>query len=334
MKKKLIVLLLFVLTVATLFANGVKEEVSSNEKKVYKIGISKFVAHPALDDIENAIMDVMNESDLDFEFDLQNCNAEISTAVSIANLFKDGQKDLVIGIATPPAQALAVAYDGSDIPVEFAAITDPYSAGFMDEELTNIFGISDSNPIELQLDTFVSLASIETLGMIYSGNESNGVAIYERAKQYCEDNDIEFIAVSISNSSEVKTAALSIANRVDGFFVGNDNTVVSAIASVDQVCTQYDLPLFNSDTTSSENTNFLMSFGLDYYKVGEICGEYALKVIKGAKPSDIGAVFLDDISQFNFILNLDRAEQLNIDIADDVLSKASYIVKDGEMIKQ
>lgn len=331
MKKLTNVLLLSVLTLSALFASGTKEDVGT--EKIYKIGISKFVAHPALDAIETGIMDVLNDNGLNCEFDLQNCNAEISTAVSIANFFKDGNKDLVIGIATPPAQALAVAFNKSAIPVEFAAITDPYSAGFMDDGLTNICGISDRNPIELQLETFNKLASIKTLGMIYSGNESNGVAIYKRALEYCNDNDIKLVAVSVSNSAEVKMAILSIADRVDGIFVGNDNTVVSAIASVDQVCTQYDLPLFNSDTTSSENTNFLMSFGLDYYKVGRICGENALKLLKGTSPSEIGTIFLDDITQFNFILNLDRAEQLNITIGEALLSKASLVVKNGQIIK-
>ncbi|MDC7249712.1 MAG: ABC transporter substrate-binding protein [Sphaerochaetaceae bacterium] len=332
MKKITSVLLISVLAVSALFANGVKEESVSGEK-VYKIGISKFVAHPALDAIEQGIMDELNEMGLSYEFDLQNCNAEISTGVSIANIFKDGNKDLVIGIATPPAQALAVAFNNTDTPVEFAAITDPLSAGFMDEGLSNIFGISDRNPIELQLDTFIDLASIETLGMIYSGNESNGVAIFERAQQYCIDNGLELVAVSVSNSAEVKTAMLSIASRVDGIYIGNDNTVVSAIASVDQVCTDYDLPLFNSDTTSSENTNFLMSFGLDYYKVGRISGNAAYKVLTGTSPNEIGTVFLDDITQFNFILNLDRAEELNIEISPELLAKASFIVQDGSMIE-
>jgi putative ABC transport system substrate-binding protein len=129
-------------------------------------------------------------------------------------------------------------------------------------------------------------------------------------------------------------AMLSIADRIEGVFIGNDNTVVSALASVDQVCTEYDLPLFNSDTTSSEDTNFLMSFGLDYYKVGRICGEKALDVINGATPKEIGAIFLDDISQFNFILNLDRAKDLNINISDELLNSASYVVENGEMIKR
>lgn len=331
MKKITSVLLLCVLSSIALFANGTKE--ITTDKKVYKIGISKFVAHPALDAIENGIIDVFNENNINVTFDLQNSNAEISTAVSIAKVFKDSNKDLVIGIATPSAQALAQVYKNSEIPVEYSAITDPLSAGLLDDNLSNIFGVSDRNPIELQLETFIELANIKTLGMVYSGNESNGVAIYERAKDYCENNNIELVAISIATSAEVKTAMISIADRVDGIYIGNDNTVVSAIASVDQVCTKYDLPLFNSDTTSSENTNFLMSFGLDYYKVGRISGEKAIDVlINGKSPNEIGAIFLDDVSQFNFILNLDRAKELNIKISDEILNKASTIVENGKMI--
>ncbi len=330
MKKITTVLLLIVLASISTFANGTKEV--NNESKVYKIGISKFVAHPALDAIENGIMDVFNEQGIEADFDLQNANAEVTTGVSIAKLFKDGNKDLVIGIATPTAQALAQVFKNDTTLVQYSAITDPESAGLVDDSATNLFGVSDRNPIELQLETFIDLANIETLGMIYSGNESNGVAIYERAKEYCDKNDIELVAISISSSAEVKTAVLTIADRVDGIYVGNDNTVVSAIASVDQVCNKYDLPLFNSDTTSSEGTNFLMSFGLDYYKFGRISGEYAIEVlVNGKTPQEVGCVYLDDISQFNFILNLDRAAELNIEISDELLAKVSTIVENGEM---
>lgn len=330
MKKITSVLLLIMLASVSTFANGTEELNTENE--VYKIGISKFVAHPALDAIEEGIMDVFQEQGIEADFDLQNANAEVATGASIAKLFKDGNKDLVIGIATPTAQALAQVFQNDDTLVQYSAITDPVSAGLIDESSSNLFGVSDRNPIELQLNTFIELANIKTLGMIYSGNESNGVAIFERAKEYCDNNGIKLVAISISSSAEVKTAVLTIADRVDGIYVGNDNTVVSAIASVDQVCNKYDLPLFNSDTTSSEDTNFFMSFGLDYYKFGRISGEYAIEVlVNGTPANEVGCVYLDDISQFNFILNLDRAEELGIEISDEIMSKVSTIVENGEM---
>ena len=52
------------------------------------IGISKIVAHPALDALEQGVQDGVKESFPNARFDLQNANGEISTASSIAQKFK------------------------------------------------------------------------------------------------------------------------------------------------------------------------------------------------------------------------------------------------------
>lgn len=338
MKKMLSTVLLSVLTILTLFASGTKEGTVGKTimKEPIKIGISKMVSHPALDAIEQGIQDSINKSGKEVVFDLQNCNAEMSTAISIAQLFKSEKKDIVLGIATPPAQALASVYNDSDTPVIFAAITDPDAAGltYSAGEDTNVCGVSDLNPITLQIEYFAKVTNLKRLGMVYTSGEANGVAMMERAKKYCEENGIEFVGAAVSNSAEVKSAALSIVDRVDGMFITNDNTVVSALSSIDKVCSDYNIPLFNSDVTSSKNTNFLMSWGLDYYKVGLLCGDVALQIINGDKPKNIGAIYLTDIKQFQLFLNLDRAKELGYTFPQDVLDAASLVVENGKIIKK
>ncbi len=338
MKRIFTVAAVAALSVTSIFASGTKE--GSPMKKAMeepiKVGISKMVTHPALDAIEQGIQDSINESGKDVVFDLQNCNAEMSTAISIAQLFKSQNQDIVLGIATPPAQALASVYSDDDTPVVYAAITDPEAAGltYAEGEETNVCGVSDLNPISLQIETFVKVTGLKRLGMVYTSGEANGVAMKDRAEEYCKANGIEFVAAAVSNSAEVKSAALSIASRIDGMFIANDNTVVSAISSIDQVCNTYDLPLFNSDITSSTGTNFLMSWGLDYYKVGRLCGDVALQIIDGDSPTDIGAIYLTDIKQFNLYLNMDRAAELGYTFPQDVLDAASMIYENGNLVEK
>lgn len=300
------------------------------------IGISKMVAHPALDAIEQGIQDYLNSTDIKATFDLQNCNAEIGTAIAIAQKFKSDKKDLVIGIATPPAQALAQVI--TDKPVVFGAITDPLAAGLVANydktEETNIAGISDLNPVELQLDTFFSIANTKTLGMIYTSSEANGVAMMELARDICKARGIEFVAAAVSNSSEVKMAAQSIVNRIDSMYIAIDNTVVSAIAGVSDVCDKAGIPLFNTDTTSSENIDFLMSWGFNYYTVGVETGKVVERILKGEDPKDIGAVFFDDPTQFELWFNLDVAKKLGITIEERLLSSAAMVIKDGQKIER
>jgi len=294
------------------------------------------VSHPALDAIEKGMQDYLAKTGLPVTYDFQNCNGDIATAVAIAQKFKSDDRDIVVGIATPPAQALAQVF--KDRPVVFGAISDPLAAGLVSsydkKDDTNICGVSDMNPIDLQLETFFQVAHIKTLGMVYTSGEANGVAQMEVARSVCQKDGIGFVSAAVTNSSEVKMAVQSIIDRVDGMYVAIDNTVVSAIASVDEVCYKAKKPLFNSDTTSSENTHFFMSWSFNYYTVGVETGKVIEQVINGKKPKDIGAIFFNDPSQFDLIFNLDSAKYLGITISDEMLAKASYLVKDSVKVSR
>ncbi|HKL57499.1 MAG TPA: ABC transporter substrate-binding protein [Sphaerochaeta sp.] len=327
--KKLAILIIALIIPSLLLAQPATE----TKKEGVSIGISKMVSHPALDDIEQGIQDYLNSTTIKATFDLQNCNAEISTAIAIAQKFKSDKKDLVIGIATPPAQALAQVI--TDKPVVFGAITDPLAAGLVANydrtEATNIAGISDLNPVELQLDTFFSITKAKRLGMIYTSGEANGIAMMELAREICKDRGVEFVAAAVSNSSEVKMAAQSIVGRIDGMYIAIDNTVVSAIAGVSDVCKKADIPLFNTDTTSSENIDFLMSWGFNYYTVGVETGKVVERILNGEDPKDVGAVFFDDPTQFELWFNLDVAKKLGITIDERLLNSAAVVIKEGQI---
>ena len=331
--KRLAFLILLLIIPTFIFAQPTAE---TNKEGTVAIGISKMVAHPALDAIEQGIQDYLNSTDIKATFDLQNCNAEIGTAIAIAQKFKSDKKDLVIGIATPPAQALAQVI--KDIPVVFGAITDPLAAGLVanydKKEATNIAGISDLNPVELQLDTFFSITKAKRLGMIYTSSEANGIAMMELARDICKTRGIEFVPAAVSNSSEVKMAAQSIIGRIDAMYIAIDNTVVSAIAGVSDVCNKAGIPLFNTDTTSSENIDFLMSWGFNYYTVGVETGKVVERILNGENPKDIGAVFFEDPTQFELWFNLDVAKKLGITIDERLLNSAAVVFKDGQKIQR
>lgn len=302
----------------------------------YTIGISKLVSHPALDAIEDGIIDYLHQSGLNVSFDVQNANGDISTAIAIAQKFKSDNRDITIGIATPAAQALAQAI--RDKPVVFGAITDPLAAGLVANynktEPTNIAGVSDLNPLELQLTTFFSIAKPKTLGMIYTSSEANAVVQMEMAKAICEAHNIRFVGAAVSNSSEVRMAAQSIVDRVDAMYVAIDNTVVSAIVSVSEVCSKASVPLFNTDTTSSDGIDFLMSWGFNYYTVGVETAKVVERILNGEDPKDIGAIFFDDPAQFELWFNLDVAKKLGINIDQALLGSAKVLIQNGQKILQ
>ncbi len=292
---------------------------ASAESDDLKIGISKLMAHPALDDIERGIIDYLEENGVNAEYDLQNANGDISTAASIANVFRTEGVDITIGIATPAAQALANAFE--DIPVVFATVTDVEAAGL--SGLDNVAGTSDEVPIKEHFSLIEQLTGAESIGMLYTSGEANGIASMERMKAVCKENGVSFISASVANSSEVRMAALSIIDRVDAMYVATDNTVISAISSLSEVCTEASVPLFSADTTSSFGTDVLVAGGFNYYQSGRQTGEIVLRILNGESPSEIGTEYLEDLDLY---INTSVASRLGIEIPADMLENAAYVV--------
>jgi putative ABC transport system substrate-binding protein len=320
--KLLSTILILSLATTTLFAQGTQED--SAVSNVNKIGISKLLPHPALDAVEQGIQDYLATTDLEVEYNLQNANGDISTASSIAQQLKSDNCDVVVGIATPSAQSLANVF--TDIPVVFSAVTDPVSASL---EGGNICGVSDSNPVAEQIKLLVDLTGAKTIGNVYASGEANGVVLMEMAKAACEDLGVEFVSSAVSNTSEVKMAAQSIIDRVDAIYVATDNTVISAVASIDDVCGKAGKPYLSSDPTSTGELDCLVSWGFNYYNLGLATGKVIESCLTGTAPSEIGSVYLTDPSDFELWFNLDVAEALNITISDELLDAASVIIKDG-----
>ena len=316
LKKALLIMLIALLAAASVFATG------EQETGAVKIGISKLLAHPALDAIEEAIIETVKASGHDVVFETQNANGEISTAASIAQLFKTEGMDLVVGIATPTAQALANVFD--DIPVVFATVTDVVAAGL--DGLPNVAGTSDEVPIEEHYKLIQTLTGAKSVGMVYTANEANGLSAMERMKAVCEADGTTFVGAAVQNSAEVRMAAQSIVDRVDAMYVAIDNTVISAVSALADVCNEKNVPLVSADTTSAFGTNVLIACGFDYYAAGVLTGELVNEILDGATPEEIGTWYLTGLEYY---INLDVAEAIGLEIPDEVMAKAEYIIKDG-----
>ena len=325
--KRIITATLLLLSLSFLFAEGVKEDCSG--EKVYKIGISKLLAHPALDAIEDGIKDYLANTDYSFEYNTQNANGEITAASQIAQVFKEAGTDLNIAIATPTAQALANIC--IDTPLIYSSVTDPVAAGLVGEGMENIAGVSDMVPVKAHLELIRSIVpDIKHLGMIYTSGEANGIVLMEAMKAAAEEEGIDLITASVANSSEVRMASESIINRVDAMYVATDNTVISAITALSDVSMAHGVPLFSADTTSSYGTDVLLAGGFDYYASGLLTGEIVERYLNGERLEDIGTLYLDQDS-LEIYLNLDVAKALSIEIPQEIVNSAAIVVNDGRV---
>ncbi|MBU0928371.1 MAG: ABC transporter substrate-binding protein [Spirochaetes bacterium] len=306
--------------------------VSVSAVKDTPIGIAKFVSHPALDDLERGVIDELTATVPGARFDLQNANADMATAAQIARKFKSDRVKAAVGIATPTAQALANAI--RDLPVVFCAVTDPVAAGLVasyDGGGKNVTGTSDMTPVAAQLDLLVSLKPIKRLGHVYNAGEANSVKLASLVKEYCAGKGIELVESTVANSSEVRQAVQSIAGRIDGLYLGNDNTVFSAVNAVAEICLQKRLPLVTADPTSAESVPVLAALGFDYYQMGRATGRLVARVLAGEEPGSIPTYFPSAPAEKSLVLNLDVAARLGLSPSAELVAQATSIVRNGSV---
>jgi len=297
------------------------------------IGISKIVAHPALDAVEQGIMDQLAELGFEnIEYDLQNANGDMSTAASIATKFRADGVDVAIGIATPTAQALVNAID--DIPVVFSAVTDPVGAGLvasLDAGDANVTGSSDMTPVDAQFDLIQALVAPTTVGHVYASGEANAVALAEMAGEAARARGMEFVESTVVNSSEVRSATQSIVDRVDAIYVSTDNTVVSALTALTEVAVANGVAVVSADATSAAGTGVLAALGFDYYKHGRATGRIVADILGGTEPASIPTQFMTDPSDLNLLIDLDVADAIGVSVDQTLLDQASMIYENGEL---
>jgi len=300
-----------------------------------KVGISKIAQHPALDAVEQGVVDYLKEAGADVEFDLQNANNDANTAAQIASIFKDEGVVVAVGIATPTAQALANTLKTT--PVVFGTVTDPVAAQLTDtpyDGKNNVTGMCDQIPDEENIAMFKKVAGIKTLGYIYCSSEANSASSLKRVEGACDKLGIKLVSTAVSNSSEVKQAAETIVGRVDGIYLTTDNTVFSALPSLVDVFGKGKKPVFSGDVTGAKNGGCLMASGFNYYKAGRATGEIVYKILNGEDPANISVRYMTEPGDMDLLFDLDVAKNLNITIPEDLLAQANMIYENGVLTEK
>ena len=315
-------------------ASGGTAKAAQSESKTYTIGIAKIVQHEALDAAEKGVQDQLKKRGINAVYDLQNANGDLNTASQIANKFKSEKVDAAVGVATPMAVALVNTIQ--DTPIVFTAVTDPVSAKLVttvDHGEGNVTGVSDAVPTVDQIGLFKQLAGIKTLGYIYTSSEANSIASLGLVQEGCKKYGIALVSQSINTSADLRQAILAIIGRIDGIYVSTDNTVVSALPAMIQVCHEAKKPIFSGDPTSAFNGGIVISSGINYYTAGLYTGDIVADILQGKKPADIPVKFLSP-TESDLLFDLDEAANCGIKIPQDLLSKATYIFQNGKLTKK
>ncbi len=199
------------------------------------VAVSQIVEHPALDATRQGLLDGLKEKGYEegknLNFTYQTAQGNPAIAVQIARQFVGEKPDVLVGIATPSAQALVAAT--KSIPVVFTAVTDPVGAKLikdMDKPSANVTGLSDLSPVAQHVALAKELLpEMTAIGVVYNPGEANAVALVELLREAAKNQGLKVVEGTALKSADVQSAAQIVASQADAIYAPTDNTVASAI---------------------------------------------------------------------------------------------------------
>ncbi len=310
-------------------AEGDNASGSTANHEQLQVGIIQYNDHPSLNTIREALVNHLAElgyKDGDnIVIDYKNGQNDQINLNSICQKFVSDDKDLIIAIATPAAEAAAAAAADTDIPVLFSAVTDPVSAKLvesLEKPGRNVTGTSDKIPVDQIIDLALQLTpDIKTIGLLYSTNEANSLSVISEAKEYAGQKGIEVTESGITNVGELQQAAQTLASKADAIFTPIDNQVASAMNTLAKVGMDTKTPVYVG-ADSMVNDGGFATVGINYTELGEKTAEMAKEIFEGASVSDMPVQTLSD---FQTVINQTTAEKIGVTVPESILENAQVV---------
>ena len=251
----------------------------------------------------------------------------------IENAINEGV-DVIITVTTPVSQAAVNATLDMDDPpiVLFNTVTEPYAAGIADASCikpANVWG-SQALPDYASILPLVWEVNpdIETIGWIYSTTEPNGVASTAIAEPIAAEIGLNMVIESVTETAEVSTAAEAAAGEgIDAFFIPTDSTVGNGLAAIIAVAEEEGIPVFFADSLQVFNSTTIGA-GVSYYQEGVDTGRVLVAYLEGEL--DIATLGLSRQTGTLIGVNLDTAMGADVEIPQEFLDKANFIIEGGE----
>lgn len=275
-------------------SSGESKEAASGDGNTYTIGICNYVDDASLnqivDNIETQLQALGEANNVTFEISYDNCNADANVLSQIISNFAADDVDLMVAIATPVAMAMQSATEESQIPVVFAAVSDPVSVGVVDSleapgsNLTGTSDYLDTNAIMNLI--FAADPDADKIGLLYDmGQDSSTTAIAD-AKAYLDEKGIAYVERTGTTVDEVMLAAEAlISDDVDAIFTPSDNTIMNAQLSIYEALTDAGIPQYTGADSFALNGAFL-GYGVDYANLGvETANMIYDIVVNGSDPA-------------------------------------------------
>ncbi len=315
MNKNIIFILTAFILVLSAFSVCFADEVTT-----YKVGICNYVDHEALNAAVSAIESTLAKYEeenpsVHFEVYYDNAQADANVLSQIVTDFISRGVDIMVGVATPVAMNMQADTEDNQIPVVFAAVSDPVSAGLVeswDVPGSNITGASDFLDTGAMMNLIIAAdPDVDNVALLYDlGQDSSTTAIAD-AKVWLDEKGIAWKEYTGTTTDELQLACQSIvADGMDAVFTPSDNTVMYSESALYEILAEAGIPHYGGSDSFALSGAFL-GFGINYSDNGVAAANMVIDIlVNGADPATMPVSMLDNGIA---TINTEICEQLGYD---------------------
>lgn len=316
------IILLFVVVLSAFCAVSCKKDNKTT------VGILLTATHSALNDAKDGFIEALKANGYeDAEFVVRNPEGDATTMNSMATELVR-KSDIVLGVGTPAAVALQSARDAEelDVTILFTAVTDPVSAGLMDDvnKPTDITGTNDMNPVADQVDLILELApGIKKLGVLYNVAETNSQVQAEMVKAQAALKDVEVVVKTVSEAIEISaaTTALIQTEKVEAIYIPTDNLMASNMPAIAAVSDELKVPTVCGEA-GMVAAGGTITYSINYKSLGYLTGEMSAKILSGTPCSEVPSTSVD-ASGLEVAINDTSIQNIGIEVPQSIKDKLS-----------
>lgn len=265
---------------------GCSSSAAGSKDKGYQVGILQIVQHGSLDEARQGFKAGLKQElkahgkSTKVTYHYLNAQGDQSNLNTMSQQLVQQKNDLLLGIATPAAQALAK--KTTTTPTLVTAVTDLKAASLVKSDTTpgtNVSGTSDLTPVGLQLKLLKSLTTgHKPLGIMYNSSEENSVLQVKLAKAYAKKHHIALKVVSATSTNDIASVLAGLEGQISGLYLPTDNLMASAMKTIGQKTKAAKLPVVTGSIEMAEDGG-TATYGLNYYDLGKQTGKMAYQVL-------------------------------------------------------
>jgi putative ABC transport system substrate-binding protein len=260
---------------------------------------------------------------------LRNVRGDVKAAEAAARaLERDEKVDLIVAISTTPARAAKRAT--VEVPIVFAAGTDPVAAGLVESiaapggRLTGLHFLTvdlTAKRLEILREIVPKLRRIVTF---YDPRTSGAVTSLDATRDAAGKLDIEVVAQQVTSLDELRDRLRTLtAADAEAFFFIADFLVILHTSLVIEAANALRLPTMATQL-SAVRAGALAAYGLDFREYGRRPARYVARILAGILPRDVPVEAVDRPA---LAINLKTARDIGLDVPPLLLTRADEVIE-------